>query len=99
MGARQLALLAALMIFGCGSGAVASPPAVNLFSLSQFVRGEIQPVRWRYRYRRDYFWRGREGIERSDTNGFAAGSRLLPPEIARPVTRRRGGWVDPPPLQ
>jgi hypothetical protein len=60
MGARQLALLAALMILGCGDGAVASPPAPNLSSVSHFVWGEIAPVRWRYRYRRDYFWRGRK---------------------------------------
>ena len=98
MSARQLALLAALMIFGCGDGAVASPSAPNLSSVSHFVRTEIEPVRWRYRYRRDYFWSRRGGIERSDTNGFAGGSQLLPPEIARPVPRRRGGWVDPPPL-
>jgi hypothetical protein len=99
MGARQLALLTALIIFGCGDGASAAPPAPALSSISQLLQGKIQPVRWRYRYRRDYFWSRRESFDRGDTNGFAGKFPLVPPETARPLPRRRGGWVDPPPLR
>ena len=102
MAARQLAFLAALIILGSGDRALASPPVLHPSQVLGFFQSEVQPVRWRYRYyryRRDYFWNAREGAARVDTNGLAGVSRLLPAEDGRPLPRRRGGWVDPPPLQ
>src|SRR5271166_174887 len=102
---RHLAL-AAMMILGCDGGATASPPKPSLPVMSLFSRGDIQTVRWRHRYRRDFWGTERdsrserevEGAGRADTNGFSGFIRLMLPEAARPAPRRRGGWVDPPPL-
>jgi hypothetical protein len=98
MRARRLAL-AAVMILGCGADATGSPLLPNPSGMSPFLQGDIQAARWRHRHRRDYLWSEREGADRGDTGGFGGIIRLVLPEIARPSPRRRGGWVDPPPLE
>ena len=102
MAARQLAFLAALIILGSGDRALASPPVLHPSQVLGSSRVKFSPSNGptgMYRYRRDYFWNAREGAARVDTNGLAGVSRLLPAEDGRPLPRRRGGWVDPPPLQ
>jgi hypothetical protein len=96
---RQLAL-AAVMVLACdGATGTALMPSASAESI--FWHGDIQAARWRYYHRRDYSWRAREstGANPADTNGLRGSQRLTLPDPARPAPRRRGGWVDPPPLE
>jgi hypothetical protein len=94
---RQL-VLAAVMILGFNGGAAAFPALTGLGVTSALEEGDIDRIRWRYHYRRD-FWRYLRGVDRADVNGLGGGPRFMAPEDLRSSPRRRRGWVDPPPLR
>jgi hypothetical protein len=98
--ARQFAFLAVLisLVGVWGDGALASPPETYISRASEFLGPQMQLVRWRHRYRRDDDWNTRAAFARGGTDGFAGSLRLAPREGAR-SPRRRGEWVDPPPLE
>jgi len=98
MGARELTFLAALTVLCCSDSALALPVAPQVAWMTEFSRTGIISVRWRYRYR--HYWVRRDAYNRGDmTTGLGGIFQLAPPERTRSVPpRRRGGWVDPPPL-
>lgn len=98
----QLAV-AAVILLGWAGGAVASPLIPARVVVSFEAHADVEAVRWRNRRYRDFFWGERRDSGRTDTDGFAANAygsnRLAFPDLVRPDSRRRRGWVDPPPAQ
>ena len=101
---RHLAL-AAMMILGCGGGATASPPKPSLpvMSLSHRVtstRSDGATVTGETSEGPNGIWgaNGRSKAPVALTPTALADSFVSLPEAARPAPRRRGSWVDPPPL-
>jgi hypothetical protein len=99
---RQLAV-AALILLGWAGGAAASPLVPARAAVSLEAHADVEAVRWRHRGYRDFFWGERRDSGRIDTDGFATNAygpnRLTLPDPVRPDSRRRRGWVDPPPAQ
>ena len=98
--------LAAIILLGWAGGATASPLIPARAGVSLQAHNDIEAVRWRHRRYRDYFWGERRDGDRNETDGFAANAygayganRFTLPEVVRPDSRRRRGWVDPPPAQ
>jgi hypothetical protein len=95
----RLFALVALMLIGCDPGATAAPLAPHAFAVSSFGGADLQLARWRHRHREGFWaWSQTEGGDRADTSGSSE-PRSRIPEAARPAPRRRGDWVDPPPLK
>jgi hypothetical protein len=100
---RQLAV-AAVILLGWTGGAAASQLIPARAGVSLQAHPDVEAVRWRHRRYRDFFWGGeRRDSGRIDTDGFSANAygpnRLTLPDPVRPDSRRRRGWVDPPPAQ
>ena len=70
---------------------------------SRSVTSEVVPPDLGRRYRQGRSWGGRRDANRNATGGLAlsfdAANRFISPEVIRPDSRRRRGWVDPPPAQ
>ncbi len=99
---RQLAV-AAVILLGWAGGVAASPLVPARAGVSFQAHADVEAVRWRHRRYRDFFWGERRDNDRIDTDGLAAkaygSNQLTLPDLVRPDSRRRRGWVDPPPAQ
>ncbi len=95
---RLVVAVLLLLAPGPGAAAFAFGPVRSAVS----SRGETLSVRWRSdRDATNYFWvdRRSDSADAADTNGSATTTHVAPPDFTRPGSRRRRGWVDPPPLQ
>ena len=97
----RITLATVALVMCAAAGAKAVPPSAKLSEAALHSRIEAEPVRWRSRHQRDYFWGDgrRDIVGRDDAGPFTifAAPRPPVPEIVRRDARRRGGWVDPPP--
>ena len=96
-------ILATTLFWGFAAAEAAGSPLIWGLSGPAFQSNtDIETVRWRHRYRQE-FWSDRraESGRRDDTDalGSSGANRLSAPEIVRPDPRRRRGWIDPPPAQ
>jgi hypothetical protein len=90
-------ILATALFWGFAAAEAAGMPLMcGLSGPALQSNTDIETVRWRHRYRQE-FWSDR----RADTDalGSNGANRLPAPEIVRPDPRRRRGWIDPPPAQ
>jgi hypothetical protein len=96
-------ILAATLFWGLAAAEAAGLPLMCGLSVPALqLNTDIETVRWRHRYRQE-FWSDRRaesgGRDDTDALGSNGANRLSAPEIVRPDPRRRRGWIDPPPAQ
>jgi hypothetical protein len=96
-------ILATALFWGFAAAEAAGMPLMcGLSGPALQSNTDIETVRWRHRYRQE-FWSDRRaesgGRDDTDALGSSGANRLPAPEIVRPDPRRRRGWIDPPPVQ
>jgi hypothetical protein len=96
----RLFALVALIILGCDPAAIAAAAVPQPFAISSSRPADLHFARWYHRRHGEGFWgwSQTEDGERANANGSSQ-SQFRIPEATRPTPRRRGDWVDPPPLK
>ena len=98
MSSRPLAF-ALLICALLGSSGTAAPLIGGTRELASRASPEMQGVRWRHRWSRDYEWSGRASRAGDDTGVFTGENPFSLLESRNWHMRRHRGWVNPPPAQ
>src|SRR5437868_5500741 len=87
----------AVLIYASSIAWASGAPAMSAITEAALqARQETLAIRWRHRWSRDYEWSGRRSSEGGETV-LGAENPLSMLEGLNRDTRRRRGWIDPPP--